>query len=144
DLDRCIEIGDTLMEKNKFALEDFETFARMNTDFHELIIESAGNAALFLALETVNRLPFASASAFAKAQYVMPDGREVLFIAHAQHKTLVDAMKAGHGTRAEAIAAEHAQVTKNNLRALIAAPNISKDILPTLHLVQKLHQEKSR
>jgi GntR family transcriptional regulator, vanillate catabolism transcriptional regulator len=135
DLAKCLDTGDELMTKPELAIQDYEVFARMNTEFHELIIESAGNAALFLALETVNRLPFASASAFAKAQSVMPDGREVLFIAHSQHQSLVAAMEAGQGTRAEAIAAEHAQIAKRNLQALINAPKISGDILPALRLV---------
>jgi GntR family transcriptional regulator of vanillate catabolism len=71
------------------------------------------------ALERIVALPFASPSAFVLAQAELPESREILVIAQDHHRGLVEAFEAREGTRAEALAREHARVARHNLEIVL-------------------------
>ena len=61
-------------------------------------------------------LPFASPSSFVLAQADLPESREILVLAQAQHRAILEAIEAREGTRAEALGREHARLAKQNLK----------------------------
>jgi len=65
-------------------------------------------------------LPFAGPSAFLASQAVLPGSREILVVAQHHHRCLVDAIRDGHGTRAEEIAREHARLARLNLDLVLS------------------------
>ena len=46
---------------------------------------------------------------------MLPRSREILIVAQHQHRVLIDAIRAGHGSRADEIAREHARLAQLNL-----------------------------
>jgi GntR family transcriptional regulator of vanillate catabolism len=72
------------------------------------------------ALAQVVALPFASPSAFVLAEAELPESREMLVLAHDDHREIARAIEAGEGSRAEAVAREHARLARRNLEIVIA------------------------
>lgn len=114
ELAGCLAAGDVAVAEGSE-----QAYAEMNARFHALIVEASENAALVRAIAQVSALPFASASA------LVPDARSAAprraLLAHAQHQhhLLVEALTAGQGARAEALAREHAENARRNLRLIL-------------------------
>ena len=98
-----------------------DAYIAMNAALHAAIVEAAGNAALARALAMVDALPFASASALVPSPASGPQRHRLLTFAHQQHHLLVEALEAGQGMRAEALAREHADNARRNLRLILEA-----------------------
>jgi GntR family transcriptional regulator, vanillate catabolism transcriptional regulator len=98
--------------------ESFEAYVGINERFHELFLAAAQSPMLERALAGVVSLPFASASAFVLAEAELPESREILIVAHYQHRALVDAITRRQGSRAESIAREHARLASRNLEVV--------------------------
>ncbi len=113
--------GDSALARGVLDEEALEAYAAMNAALHAAIVEAAGNAALARALATVEALPFAGASALLPAGANDPSRFRLLALAHEQHHLLVEALEAGQGTRAEALAREHADVARRNLKLILDA-----------------------
>jgi GntR family transcriptional regulator of vanillate catabolism len=64
-------------------------------------------------------LPFAAPGALLASQAMLPRSREILVIAQHQHRVLIDAIRDGHGTRAEEIGREHARLAQLNLELVL-------------------------
>ncbi|QGZ66763.1 GntR family transcriptional regulator [Paraburkholderia acidisoli] len=114
----CLAAGDALLEKGHIAAGDDQLFEAMNRKFHTLIIEGAGNGALAAAIATNDRLPFAAAGAVAvetRPGQLSPSQYQFYFLAHMQHRLIVEAIEAGQSGRAEALMQEHANVAKKNI-----------------------------
>lgn len=94
---------------------DFESYVRFNARFHELIGAAAGSSIVLREVERANRLPLASPSAFMQGQELIPDFQVSLRHAQTQHKALFEAIENREGTRAEALAREHARLARKNL-----------------------------
>lgn len=90
-------------------------FAPLNEDFHAALARLAKSAALERQLASVVALPFASPGALLASYSRLPRARETLLIAQHQHRVLILAIRAGHGTRAEEVAREHARLAQLNL-----------------------------
>lgn len=61
-------------------------------------------------------IPFASASAFVMVQSIDESAREMLLLAQAQHRSVVEAIELREGTRAEALMREHSRIANRNLK----------------------------
>lgn len=99
---------------------DFELYAERNAEFHRALALLPGSNIIQRELERATHLPFASPSAFLRNK-----GEKLLFAhslssAQAQHRALIEAIVAGEGTRAEAIAREHARIARQNLEYALA------------------------
>ncbi len=94
---------------------DFESYVSLNAAFHERVVAMSGSTVVAREVDRVCRLPLASPSAFLHGQDTIPEFRASLLIAQAQHKTVLGAIKAREGARAEAIAREHARLARLNL-----------------------------
>ena len=99
--------------------ESFERFVGLNDRFHRTLVEMAGSRLLTRALETITAIPFASASAFVLTEAELPESREILVIAHSQHHSLIEAIEQREGSRAEALAREHARLALANLQIVL-------------------------
>ncbi len=108
----CVRRLDEQVRELKSSPEALDGYIELNQQFHDLLLELSRSPMLRETLERVTALPFASASAMVlkKDQQVMR-----LRLAQEQHRTLVEAIEAREGTRAEAIAREHARLARSNL-----------------------------
>jgi GntR family transcriptional regulator of vanillate catabolism len=98
---------------------DFETYSRLNADFHHALARLAGSKIIARELERVMHLPFASPSAFLPDKVDLTNGRRSLEFAQAQHREIVAAIGDREGTRAEALAREHARTARRDLEYVI-------------------------
>ncbi|MDF2370996.1 MAG: GntR family transcriptional regulator [Rhizobiaceae bacterium] len=112
ELDECFDggPGDT----------DFESYSRLNADFHHVLAQLAGSKVIARELDRVMRLPFASPSAFLPDKVDMVSRRHSLDLAQAQHREIVAAIGEREGARAEALAREHARTARRDLEYVIA------------------------
>lgn len=101
------------------AQTDFEAYIACNGEFHELLHALCGSDTIRRELDRVMRLPFAGPNAFISPQGERPDIRSSLVIAQSQHRAIVNAIELHEGARAEALAREHARLTRVNLDAII-------------------------
>jgi len=106
-------------EVHRADYESFERYVGLNTRFHDILVAMARSPQLERALEAVSAVPFASASAFVLTEAELPESREILVIAHSQHVGLIAAVAGGQGTRAEALAREHALLAYRNLQIVL-------------------------
>jgi GntR family transcriptional regulator of vanillate catabolism len=117
----ALDQGDAALARGVLDAEVTDAYVAMNGALHAAIVEAAGNAALSRALALVQALPFASASALVPSPASAPQRLRLLNFAHQQHHLLVEALEAGQGSRAEALAREHADIARRNLRLILEA-----------------------
>jgi len=94
---------------------DFESYSRGNAEFHHTLARLAGSKIIEWELDRVVRLPFASPSAFLPDKVNLESRRASLTLAQAQHREILAAINAREGTRAEALAREHARTARRDL-----------------------------
>ena len=135
DLQACLDEGDRLLAANPLTLDSYAAYASMNDRFHELVLVASGNRALQRAVALNNRLPFAPASAMLPMQGSVTLDRDWMLYAHRQHHMLVEAMKRGEGTRAQALATEHTEVAQENMRLALERRAESERVMPGIRLV---------
>jgi GntR family transcriptional regulator of vanillate catabolism len=135
DLQACLDEGDRLLAANPLTLESYAAYAGMNDRFHELVLVASGNRALQRAVALNNRLPFAPASAMLPMQGSVALDRDWMLYAHRQHHMLVEAMKRGEGSRAQALAAEHTEVAQENMRLALERRTETEQVMPGIRLV---------
>ncbi len=116
ELNNCNEAMQPLVHRADW--ESFEAYVGINQRFHDLFLAAAQSPMLERAIAGVVSLPFASASAFVLAEAELPESREILVVAHYQHRSLVDAITRREGARAEGIAREHARLASRNLEVV--------------------------
>lgn len=95
-------------------------YVELNERFHAGVVALAESPPLARAIANVVALPFAGPSAFLASQAVLSGSREILVVAQHHHRCLVDAIRDGHGTRAEEIAREHARLARLNLDLVLS------------------------
>jgi GntR family transcriptional regulator of vanillate catabolism len=117
----ALEQGDRALARGVLDEEATEAYVAMNSALHGDIIEAAGNAVLARALAMVEALPFAGASALVPSPASDAKRLQLLIFAHQQHHLLVEALESGQGARAEALAREHADNARRNLRLILDA-----------------------
>ena len=118
---RALRATNETIEKlvHRADYESFERYLHLNESFHARLIKMARSPLLERALEGVVSLPFAGPSAFVLAEAELPASRDILIIAHRQHRSLIDAIQRRQSGRAEAIAREHARLSLTNLEIVV-------------------------
>ena len=96
-----------------------ERFVELNDEYHRALVVLAKSDAIARAIANAVALPFASPSALLASQATLTREREILLVAQHQHRMLLEAVRAGHGSRAEDIAREHARLAKLNLELVL-------------------------
>jgi GntR family transcriptional regulator of vanillate catabolism len=116
---------------------DFRAYVTGNTAFHDWIARAAGSPVLTREITRASRLPLAGPSAFLTGQEGQRPFLRSLLIAQDQHRALVDAIEAGEGTRAEALAREHALLARRNLQTALERNDTRTGTIPGLALVAR-------
>jgi GntR family transcriptional regulator, vanillate catabolism transcriptional regulator len=111
----CVAQMDALVRPDRPAIEAFGRYVKLNARFHLLLVELAKSRALASAIAHVEALPFASPSAFVQVQAELPESHRIIYVAQTQHRAMIEAIEGGEGTRAEAVAREHARIALWNL-----------------------------
>ena len=143
EIKACIRAGDALFAAEGQEL-DYAAYSEMNNRLHDLITANCGNAALARAIEINNRLPFAPASATLPMQSASQESHRWMVFAHLQHRSLVEAIERGQGARAQAIAEEHVQIAKLNMKVALERPEAAGGLMPALKLVAGTTPESER
>lgn len=113
----------------------FERYLELNERFHGELLSLAASPIVARTLAHVMALPFASPNAFVIAESELPESREILVIAHHQHREITRAIERGEGSRAEGIAREHARLALRNLEIVLER----RDVLAGLPGASLLH-----
>jgi GntR family transcriptional regulator, vanillate catabolism transcriptional regulator len=98
---------------------DFDAYSELNELFHHQLAGLSGSDMIRREVERASSLPFASPSAFLPDKADIAAFRRSLRGAQDQHRAMVAAIAAREGTRAEAIAREHARTARRNLEYMI-------------------------
>lgn len=104
----CLERGDKLFEKKYLTPDDEMIYAEANETFHQTIIYGADSNILKEMYDRVKVVPFVAPKSLAFRQLGHEKAFPILFVAHAQHHAVFQAIKAKDPTRAEAVFREHA------------------------------------
>lgn len=113
----------------------FDRYVELNEAFHTRLSELCGSR---LIREEINRavsMPFASPSAFLQNQSSVSAFRKTLTSAQAQHRAIIAAIENREGSRAEAIAREHARLARSNLEYVVHQDRSLIRKLPALALL---------
>jgi GntR family transcriptional regulator of vanillate catabolism len=98
---------------------DFDSYSELNESFHHQLAALSGSELIRREVERASSLPFASPSAFLPDRADITAFRRSLRGAQEQHKAMVAAISGREGTRAEAIAREHARTARRNLEYMM-------------------------
>jgi GntR family transcriptional regulator of vanillate catabolism len=109
-------------------------YVELNEELHGEVVRLAKSETVAREVTRMNAFPFASPSSLL-ASHVRLDQREVLLVAQHQHRALIDAIEAGHGTRAEEIAREHARISQRSLDLALASREML-EAMPGLSLLE--------
>lgn len=114
---------------------EFETYSELNAEFHDELAGLCASKIIGMETRRASRLPFASPSAFLPDTARISAFRRSLTVAQAQHRAIVAAVAAREGTRAEALAREHARIARSNLEYLLDGERSLIRHVPGLALV---------
>lgn len=98
---------------------DFDGYSELNESFHHQLAALSGSELIRREVERASSLPFASPSTFLPDRGDIAAFRLSLRGAQDQHKAIVAAIAGREGTRAEAIAREHARTARRNLEYMM-------------------------
>jgi GntR family transcriptional regulator of vanillate catabolism len=119
---KCIEELDEVLKARSIDQKHIERYLDINRRYHRYMSELSDSFVLQRTLNHVCALPFASPNAFVMAQRGVGDIRETIFIAQQQHRSILEAIEAHDGSRAEALAREHAELSLSAMRRVVQAP----------------------
>lgn len=105
---------------DRLTVDSFPRYMDHNEAFHAAIVELAKSGMLRRALQLTISLPFASPSAMVFPTSVLPGSDETLAIAQEHHRAILEAIATRQGTRAEALAREHALLSKRVLEVALS------------------------
>lgn len=113
----------------------FDDYSRLNADYHRALARLAGSEILERELTRATRLPFASPSAFLPDKFDLTEARPSLELAQFQHREILAAIRDREGTRADALAREHARTARRDLEMVMNARKGDANLLPSLALL---------
>ncbi len=105
---------------NRLTGDLFAAYMDANEAFHGAVLTLAKSLMLRRTLEQAKSLPFASPSAMVFPTSVLPKSDATLAIAQEHHRAILEAIEDGHGTRAEAVAREHALLARRVIEVALA------------------------
>ena len=133
---RCVAQLDEVMKG--FGLTTDQTdYARLNDEFHEILLECAQSTMIKRSLERVKSLPFAAPNAFVKSsRSELPGVRTILIVAQEQHRSILEAFESREGARAQAPAIEHSRSASKYLRLALDAKEPLNQV-PGINLIRR-------
>lgn len=135
-LENMLEEGDRLFAVGTISPSVAQAYRQLNFRFHTTIVEASESRPLIMAYEANNRLPLASPVAIAVDLSNLGDVTKTLGATQADHHRIVAALKAGQGSRAEALMREHAQTAIDAfMKYAERLDQLDPEALPGLRLV---------
>ena len=128
EMDAMIEVNG---EPDNIAAPDIDSYARyldLNEAFHREIVTLAKSSMLRRTLDQVTSVPFASPSAMVYVYAKLPRAPQILAVAHEHHRSIVEAIENRQGARAEALAREHARMTRRNVELALYDASILSSV----------------
>jgi GntR family transcriptional regulator of vanillate catabolism len=128
EMDSMIQLNG---DPDRFAEPDIDSFARyldLNEAFHLEIVKLAKSSMLRRALDDVTSVPFASPSSLLYAHSRLPRAPQGFAISHEHHRAIVEAIEQRQGTRAEAVAREHARMSRHNIELALSDASILSSV----------------
>ena len=138
-LTEIIEGGESVVNGPTWSSEDQAEWRRMNSDFHQIIVEFSANQHLILVAQQMRRMPRIVDSRLEpnEAFYQSVYTRERRQRSHAEHCEIFDALINRQGSRAESLMREHVFRGREILR--VALPELEKvrqaDVTPETEMV---------
>jgi GntR family transcriptional regulator of vanillate catabolism len=108
------------------TIESFAVYMNLNEAFHSELVDLAMSPMLRRSFAHLTALPFAAPSAMVFARSKLPGAGDMLAIGQAQHHAMLEALEKRQGTRAEALAREHVQLSRRNLESVLSDEAILK------------------
>src|SRR6516164_6867574 len=115
--------------------ESFASYMDLNEAFHAAMADLARSPMLIRSLAYVKTLPFAAPSAMVYARSKLPKAAEMFIIGQEQHHAMVEAIESRQGSRAEALAREHARLARRNLESVLMDEKI-QNCVPGASLIK--------
>jgi GntR family transcriptional regulator of vanillate catabolism len=100
--------------------QTFPAYLDLNELFHTEVLRLARSEMVKQALERLLSIPLASRSALVSLQSRFPEASDIFIVGRDQHLRIIEAISRRQGARAEAIAREHAQITRRALEFAVA------------------------
>jgi GntR family transcriptional regulator of vanillate catabolism len=112
----CLREGDALFTGRTVHEADEVRYAEMNARFHGIVLEGSAMPLLAGLAARCNLVPFTAPDRIAFSSADRRTIFDLLFHAHRQHHSIVEAIAAGHGDRAEFLFREHAIRQEHSMR----------------------------
>jgi GntR family transcriptional regulator of vanillate catabolism len=132
-----LPIKDLQRQMDVIANNTFDSFAHymdLNGQFHNELVRLAKSPMLERTLSHLTCLPFAAPSSGVFSRAKGPH-KELAVIGWQQHHGILEALEHRQGTRAEALAREHAQLARQHLEVVLSEGDFSS-FLPGASLVR--------
>jgi GntR family transcriptional regulator of vanillate catabolism len=111
----CADRIDAVLAPPSLDEAALAAYVDFNGRLHELLAEMAGSEVIARQLGRVRTLPFASPNSLVVAHPGDAAACDLLRVAQAQHRAVLDAIAHREGARAEALMREHARIAQRNL-----------------------------
>lgn len=126
---------DAILSEPTLTEQGVASYMLRNEELHALLGEMCGSDVVRRQLERASTQPFAAPGTFLIVQAMMPQARIELMKGQDQHHALFDAIARREGSRAEALAREHA---RRGPRSLVhALHQRSTDLVPGGALIKR-------
>jgi GntR family transcriptional regulator of vanillate catabolism len=122
------QMDSLVQQMTRSTMESFAVYMSLNESFHSELIELAGNPMLKRSFLHITSLPFAAPSAMIFARSKLPKAAELLTIGQDHHHAILEALELRQGSRAEAMAREHAQLSRRNLESALSNESILESV----------------
>jgi GntR family transcriptional regulator, vanillate catabolism transcriptional regulator len=139
DESELVNIREYQRQMDAFArntMDDFAHYMDLNEAFHNELITLAKSSMLERTLKHLTSLPFAHPSAMVFARSKLPRAGELLTIGQEQHHAILEAVVNHQGTRAEAVAREHASLSRRNLESVLMGDSQILSCVPGASLIR--------
>jgi GntR family transcriptional regulator of vanillate catabolism len=115
ELDTLRRLGSEMERLERLTLDSFAHYMDLNEAFHAAIIDLAKSGIVTRAFQQAVSLPFASPSAMVFPTSGLAYADAALAVAKEHHRSLIEAIAARQGARAENLAREHAFIARRVL-----------------------------
>lgn len=115
----CVEEGERLVAKGLCGPDDMRRWSLANQRYHTTLIEACDISALNKTHEMLSRMPMVAPVAIYFSNDKRDDAHARMEEAHRDHLEILDAIRRGQATRAEALVREHVYRSRTNLERLL-------------------------
>jgi GntR family transcriptional regulator, vanillate catabolism transcriptional regulator len=109
-------------------IDGFAKFMEYNEAFHAEIVALSRNPLLRKTLDHLMAIPFVGPSAVVSANLRLPNAMGNFAVGQEHHHAIVESIERRQGARADAMAQEHARLSRRNLEAILADPSLLSQV----------------